>query len=372
MKKHSGTRKAEGSPFTSPACRDCLDRGNGNSFPVHGDENLTYASSTQPPESQHSRWLSWLLGIAVLFGVVIAARHFSEEKAFVRLASEAKPWWMLAALTLQAATYLAQGEIWRTVGGMAGTPLALSLVYKLALAKLFFDQALPSAGLSGSIVVAQALEDQGALPRSTVLAGALVNTTSFFIAYVTALAAAIMVLSLLGRASFVVVSASVLFIVLSAALVLGMLAFAGRDILRGGTHWFLRYRIVQNAVAAMKDADLRLVHNVRLQLIASCLQLVTFLLDAATLWMLLRSLGATARLSHVFASFMIANLVRTVSFIPGGLGTFEAAAVLMLKIDGVSVAVGLSTALLFRGLTFFLPMAPGLWFSRLINKPRFS
>jgi P-type Mg2+ transporter len=75
-------------------------------------------------ESQRSRWLSWLLSIAVLFGVVIAARHFSEEKAFVRLASEAKPLWVLAALTLQAATYLAQGEIWRTIGRMAGTPLA--------------------------------------------------------------------------------------------------------------------------------------------------------------------------------------------------------------------------------------------------------
>jgi hypothetical protein len=47
-----------------------------------------------------SRWLSWLLGIAV--------RYFSEEKAFVRLASEAKPVWVLAALTLQAATYLAR------------------------------------------------------------------------------------------------------------------------------------------------------------------------------------------------------------------------------------------------------------------------
>jgi Mg2+-importing ATPase len=119
-----------------------------------------------------------------------------------------------------------------------------------------------------------------------------------------------MLLSLLGRASFVVVSGSVLFIFLSAALVVGMLAFAGRDVPRGRTHWLLRYRVVQNAVGVMKDADLRLVHNVRLQLIASCLQLVTFLLDAATLWMLIRSLGATARLSHVFASFMIANLVR--------------------------------------------------------------
>ena len=319
-------------------------------------------------EFQRSPWLSWLLGIAVLFGVVIAATHFSEEKAFVRMASEATPLWVLAALTLQAATYLAQGEIWRSVGRMAGISLALPLVYKLALAKLFFDQALPSAGLSGTIVVAQALEEQGTLPRSVILAGNVINTTSFFIAYATALAAAVAVLSLLGHASFVVVFVSVLFTFFSAALVVGMLVFSGRDVLGGRPRWLLRNRIVQNAAGFMKDADLRLVHNVRLQMIASCLQLVTFLLDGTTLWMLIRSLGATARLSHVFASFMIANLVRTVSFIPGGLGTFEAAAVLMLKIDGVSVAVGLSTTLLFRGLTFFLPMAPGLWFSHRVNR----
>jgi uncharacterized protein (TIRG00374 family) len=293
-------------------------------------------SSPEQVERQDSRWLAWLLGIAVLFGAVIAARHFPEEQAFVRLAREAKPLWVLAALTLQAATYLAQGQIWRAVGHLAGTHLDVTLVYKLALAKLFFDQAIPSAGLSGSIVVAQALEEQGALPRPAVLAGAVVNTTSFFIAYATALAAAIMILSPLGHASVVLISASVLFIFLSAALVAGMLAFSGRDVLRGRPHWLLRYRVVQNATDVMKDADPRLVHNVRLQLIASCLQFVTFLLDAATLWVLIRSLRATADLSHVFASFTIANLVRTVSFIPGGLGTFEAAAVLTLKIDGVS------------------------------------
>ena len=111
-------------------------------------------------EFKRSPWFSWLLGIAVLFGVVIAATHFSEEKAFVGMAREARPLWVLAALMLQAATYLAQGEIWRTVGRTAGIPLALPLVYKLALAKLFFDQALPSAGLSGTIVVAQALEER--------------------------------------------------------------------------------------------------------------------------------------------------------------------------------------------------------------------
>jgi hypothetical protein len=152
----------------------------------------------------------------------------------------------------------------------------------------------------------------------------VVNTTSFFIAYVAALAAAIMVLSFLGHASVVLVSASVLFIFLSAALVVGMLAFSGRDVLRGRPHWLLRYRVVQNAAGVMKDADLQIVHNVRLQLIASCLQLVTFLLDAATLWMLdqcrndCRSLHRRAALSRSVRSAIqtvfIGGLAAAVAF----------------------------------------------------------
>jgi hypothetical protein len=67
-------------------------------------------SSTEQVDTQRSRLRSWVLGVAVLFGVVIAARHFSEEKAFVRLAREAKPSWVLAALTLQARRIWPQGE----------------------------------------------------------------------------------------------------------------------------------------------------------------------------------------------------------------------------------------------------------------------
>jgi Mg2+-importing ATPase len=307
-----------------------------------------------------------MLGTAVLAGVVLIGMHFSEEQAFLRLAQQAKPSWLFAALVLQAATYLAQGEIWRAVGRMARSPLPLPLVYKLALAKLFVDQALPSAGVSGTVVVAQALE-RGALPRAAVLAGVVVNTTSFFIAYVASLVAALIILFYFGHANSVVISACVLFMILSVMLVAGMLELSGKEI-RRGPRWLFRYRVVQNALRIMKDADPAFVRDMHLQTVASGYQLITFLLDALTLWTLIRSMGAEANVNYVFAAFMIANLVRTISFIPGGLGTFEGTAVLMLKVGGVSVAAGLSTALLFRGLTFFLPMAPGLWFSRRLTR----
>jgi len=322
---------------------------------------------TSPAETRLTRhrpgkWLSWLLGLAFLGGVILAVKHFSEGQEFVRLARGAEPSWLIGALVLQAATYLAQGEIWRIVGRRAGRHLPRVMVYKLALAKLFVDQALPTAGVSGTVVVAQLLKEKE-LPRSAVLAGIVINTTSFFIAYFICLAAALSVLFFSHHLSSVILISSLLFMLLSIALAAGMLALVGKDI-GSRLKALARRRIVHNALDVMKDASPRLVRDWRIQATTTGCQVLTFLLDAATLWFLIRSLGASAHPSHVFATFMFANLVRTVSFVPGGLGTFEAAAVLMLRIDGISVAAALSAALLFRGLTFFLPMIPGLWFSR--------
>lgn len=60
----------------------------------------------------------------------------------------------------------------------------------------------------------------------------------------------------------------------------------------------------------------------------------------------------------------VSALLRTISIVPGGLGAFEAASVLTLKIAGVPIAVALAATLLFPGLSFWLPMVPGLVFSR--------
>jgi Mg2+-importing ATPase len=200
------------------------------------------------------------------------------------------------------------------------------------------------------------------LPRRAILAGVVINTTSFFASYGAALIAAGVILLITGHGSPVTLVPSVVFILVCVLITAMMLEFAGKSFHRGRRR-FLRFRLVRSALNTAGGADPRLVRNTRLQLLASGYQLLTFVLDGATLWVLLRSIGEPAPPGYVFASFMVANLVRTLSLIPWGFGTLEAATVLMLRQGGVPVAAALSAALLFRGFTFFLPMFPGLWFS---------
>jgi Mg2+-importing ATPase len=314
-------------------------------------------------ESHHGAgWLTWLLGLALLAAVVGAAVHFADQRAFVGLLQQAEPRWLAVAILLQAGTYLAQGGIWRRVADACGCPLPLRTAFELSLAKLFVDQALPSAGLSSSILIAKALE-QRELPSPMVKASVLIDLTSYNLAYVIALAAALAIGVEHGQGTMPLVVTAAIFLALTVTLSAALLELAGRSHERLAAA-LRRFPAASRTLEFFAGADGRLVRSPRVLAATVALQASIFLLDAATVWLLILALGKRASLMGVFASFMIANLVRSVGIVPGGLGTFEAASVLTLGLVGVDLAVSLSATLLFRGLSFWLPMLPGYWFSR--------
>jgi Mg2+-importing ATPase len=308
-----------------------------------------------------SHWLSWAVGLALVAAVSVAALHFSEAEEVARIARRAQPWWLLLALLLQLGTYGAQGEIWRCLGQAGGIRLRRRAAFRLSIAKLFIDQALPSAGLSGTAAVSGYFEQRG-MTRPAVMAGVVVNLTSYFAAYVVLLLPALLMLPLAGPARTTVTVASIVFSVMSFALLLALLMLPGR--MHRAIERLSGMRPLQTLARWLEQADVRLVRRPRL-LFATCLaQAAIMLLDAATVWVLIAALGGRAPASAVFSSFMISNLFRTLGVLPGGLGTFETSSVLTLQLVGVPLPVALSATLLFRGLSFWLPMIPGVWLAR--------
>ncbi len=91
---------------------------------------------------------------------------------------------------------------------------------------------------------------------------------------------------------------------------------------------------------------------------------LVFSFDALTLWLTMRGFGVTLQPWVAFVSFMMASAVATLAPIPLGLGTFAAACVGMLHLFGISIEVAFAATLLLRGLTFWLPMLPGLYLAR--------
>ena len=322
----------------------------------------TVPPTTQPPTRRRSfaRWLSWLFGLAALAAVALFAAHFSEEKAFAELVVHARPAWLVVGVVLQVGTYVADARIWQRVLLRAKISRTLRSYVGLALAKLLMDQVVPSGGMSGTLLVIRALDRRG-VPRGASMAGVVVDLVSYYAAYVVALALALGVVWLHGDLGVYVVLPAVIFAPLAAAVpTMVLLASRGRALPR----WITRLPLIKPILRALVEANPGTAHD--FSLIARCtgLQLAIFLLDAATLWVMLWALGLSVHPAPVFASFMLSTLARTLGPIPGGLGVFEAASVATLKLVGVPVAAGLAATLLFRGFSFWLPMVPGLVFAR--------
>ena len=272
----------------------------------------------------------------------------------------------LVALALQGATYFFQGEIWRVVTRAAGVGLAARTASWLSIGKLFVDQALPSAGISGNVLIVKGLEDRG-VPRPVVAAAVVVDTASCYATYVFGLGVALVITGLHHETSLIVLIASIPFAVVSIAVTTVVLVLSGK---RSGilADRLARVAPVRRMLRLLEAADERLARKPKLLALASLCQLAILVLDAATIWVSIAALGAHAAPSGVFASFMISTLFRLIGFLPGGLGTFEAASVLTLRVVGVPVPVGLAATLLFRGLSFWLPMLPGLWLARRVAR----
>jgi P-type Mg2+ transporter len=309
-----------------------------------------------------SRWLSWAVGVALVIGICVATLHFSEAQQIAHIAQRAQPWWLLLALLLQVLTYLSQGEIWKAIGDSASFRLSRGLTFRLSLAKLFIDQALPSAGISGTAAVAKHLEQRG-MRKPAVMASVVVNIISYFGTYIVLLLLALL-LPVPGSATThaALMLATTIFIAGSLALVLVLFMLPGRA---GRIVGYLsRLRSLQTFAKSFHEADAKLVRQPRLLLTACVFQATIIGLDAATIWAIVKALGADASGAAVFSSFMISNLFRTLGVLPGGLGAFETSSVLTLQLVGVPLPVALSSTLLFRGLSFWLPMIPGMWLSR--------
>jgi uncharacterized membrane protein YbhN (UPF0104 family) len=307
-----------------------------------------------------ARWMSWLFGLAILAAVALLAAHRSEEKEFARLLAHAQPAWLLLGLVLQVGTYVADARMWQGIIARAGISRPLRSYMGLSLAKLFMDQVVPSGGMSGTLLVVRALDRRG-IPRGSSMAAVVVSLVSYYAAYVASLIIALVVVWLHGGLTLLIVLPAAIFVPLAAALpVVVVLVSRGRTLPR----WMQRLPVVGAGLRSLAEATPGLAHDG--SLIARCmgLQVSIFLLDAGTLWIMLHALGLSVHPAQVFASFMLSTLARTLGPVPGGLGVFEAASVATLKLVGVPVAAGLAATLLFRGVSYWLPMAPGILLAR--------
>lgn len=314
------------------------------------------------PHATLGMMAGWGAGLLVLAGLVTFILHFGDFETFLTTLRRADPLWLAAAALCQLATYGCAAGVWWCVLRRTGAARPLTSLLSLALVELFANQALPSGGVSGSIMVIRGLVRRG-VGSPTAITALLVAGLSYYTAYLLAGLSAFVLLWHFGDLSGAWLSLSIAFVavvVLLAGAVLAVTRSRGRFI----PHAVLRWQPAIRFSALLRQVRLDTIRDGRVVFEAVVFQCAVFLLDAATLWCAGHAVGLALSPASAFMSFVLASVVATLSPIPLGLGTFEGTCVGMLHLLGGGLETSLAATLILRGFTLWLPMLPGLWLIR--------
>ena len=304
-----------------------------------------------------------LLGL-VLFAALITyvIVHVGEMERFASLLTEAQPAWLFLAAGLQVGTYLCAGLVWRELTREAHRTLPLGVLARISIEQLSVNQLLPTGGVSGNMLVVHALRRRG-LPAAVAIEALSVEILSGYIGYATLALLSLVALWCLGNITPVLAySLGSFALIVTIALTAFIWLLQNRN--RSLPRWLTRLPRLARVQDSLKQVSVRRILSRRLLGLASALNVATFILDAGTLWAMMQVAGVPIGLTECFVTIVVAFISGAVSFLPGGLGSFEAGSLAMLTLFHVPLEAALAGTLLFRGLTLWLPLLLGLLFAR--------
>jgi uncharacterized protein (TIRG00374 family) len=302
---------------------------------------------------------AWFVGLILLSGLILVVSHFGELQDFVQLLRQAEPAWLIMAVLLQAATYSSVATVWYLALRKAGLRHSLVSLIPIGVAKLFSDQAMPSGGMSGTAFFIAALNRRG-VPAELCMATLLLSVVAYYGAYLLAAVLSVVLVWFYHAIHIWVITVMLVFSLVAVTVPAGALwlgSLKGKEL----PAFFKRFSGLSHLMDAVANAPGGLLRSPGLVVMAILLHGAVFVLDAATLWVMLQVVGVQASFWVAFPSFVMASMVATVSPIPLGLGTFEVTCVSMLGTLGVPIEAALTATLLLRGFTLWLPMVPGMW-----------
>jgi uncharacterized protein (TIRG00374 family) len=319
-------------------------------------------SEARPQQIVRGRWRRWIFPVLLFGALIVAVLHFGDLKKFAQLLEKAQPAWLVVGLALQAATYWFLSAQWWLALKHAGSPLSMKELLPLTITKLFADQVVPTAGVSGNVLLVDRLCAKK-VPRENAVAATILAIIAYYLSYAVSTVAAVALLWVRGKLSLLLLGLAALLLAVAAAIPAGALWLTDNGG-RALPEWLRKRSSVRQLVDMVGEAPSDLVRDRRLIVEMALLNLGVFLADVATMVACLLAVGEQARFGASFVAFAIASIVVTLGPVPLGLGSFEATSIGMLRLMGVGFEAAFAATLLYRGFALWLPLVLGMILTR--------
>ncbi|MDR6095853.1 lysylphosphatidylglycerol synthase transmembrane domain-containing protein [Stenotrophomonas sp. SORGH_AS_0321] len=305
-----------------------------------------------PPEParpvRRGRAAIWVATTAAVY-VLLLVYVDRERNLFSQLRQLAGPLLLCAALVLPG--YLLRYQRWRLLlGGLETVHVSWWRGLWGYIAGFAFTA---SPGKAGELLRIRYFGWQGIAPRSTLTAFIFERAQDLLIITMLASGAATLIAAfglLVGCVAMVVLGVAAL------ALSPALGAFARRVVARlpGASVRRLGSFLVEGTCA------LAPLVGARLAVESALLGALAWLLTALAFWLLCDALGISLAMHLALGIYPLAMLIGALSFIPGGVGTTEAAIVLMLAATGVDTDRALTAAVGIRLASLWLAVLVGM------------
>lgn len=321
--------------------------------------------------------LFYAISLIFFIGAII---YFSEIKETVLVARTIEPLWLTIAVLSQCGTYVLTALIYKRLLYRIYPKLQVSTttLFKASIVSLSINQTLPSAGISGNVFMVEFLEKKGLAPRYSIFL-ILLELISFYVGIGSLL------LIIMGLASIKITLPAILFILLFAGFIvycifLVVIIFIGKKniisrIARKVLHTRFFSKIIKEEdfveydFSNMSETPWQVfTRNKLLSVQIVLLQWGIIAFDAFTIYALLYGLGFSYSPMNVLIGFLLTRILSLLPFSPGALLIFEGGMTFFYSLLGIPVYTALLATLLYRGLSFWLPIPIGLYLYRKINK----
>jgi len=311
--------------------------------------------------------------LLLLIVVVIVFFKFSELQEIGRLFKEAKWYWLAAAFLSQVLNYLIQASVYRSAFKILKAKyLGMRFMLKSAVVVYFLNYAIPSLGFAGHIYFFKTLKKRG-VNEGRALLIILIELICYYSAFILLLVLSLVYMFFsLGNIGYTQAVAAVGFALLMLGVffiikyMLGskeksskrlMWLAAKVDYFEDGKKDESRIQVLLNDFyqdfAWLKNNKKKVVRPF-------AFQFCKFISDGLTIYFIFLAFGSVVPIGLGVVAFAFGRLFGMISFLPGGLGAFEGAMVLIFNTLGQPIELALSVMLVYRFYSFWLYFPIGL------------
>lgn len=334
---------------------------------------------TKKEELRFSRSKIYFYIFAMLiFGFAIY--YFAEIKGDIKLFATVHPAWLALAIAAQLSTYLFNSIICR---GLLRTFAPKSLIpikelYQASIVTLFINQTVPSIKLSGNIYFFNFLKKRGIAEKSA-FSLLLLELLTFYTAVV-------FIIIILLFTSLFLKGIPRYFILIFSGGIIAFVFFALLIGLVGRGHTVVsllkrlsRIRFLKKSISKFQTIPFSEIknpwqlykENTPVVIMTILFHTCIFLADSLTVFSLFHGLDVQLPFLYVFIGFVLTKIISLLPFTPGALLLYEGTMTYFYVKFGVLVAVAAVVTLLFRALSFWLPIPVGfLLYRKLENSSK--